>query len=128
MTRGHLMTFRLTSSFLLCCAVSGALACGDSEKDRGAVGDGCSSDADTACQAGLSCDPLADGSGKVCGQPVTLSGKVSDALSDSAIAGARVLALSEEGAPVGNVSVSDAGGAYTLVVPAPRNTDGSVAA
>jgi hypothetical protein len=124
------MTFRLTSSFLLCWAVYGTLACGDSEKDRaGAVGDGCGSDADAdACQAGLSCDPLADGSGKVCGQPVTLSGKVSDALNDSAIAGARVLALSEEGAPVGNVSVSDADGAYELLVPAPRNADGSIAA
>jgi hypothetical protein len=121
------MTIRFSSRLALCWAFCGALACGDSKKDaEGGPGASCDV-AEDACQAGLSCDPLADGSGNVCGPSLSLRGEVSDALSGAPLEAARVIALDASGAPVGDVAVSDAAGAYSVHVPAPRNRDGSVA-
>jgi hypothetical protein len=126
------MTTKLGRTFLYCCALSGAIACGSSDKDTdkpGESGDSCQPDvAPSECRDGLSCDPLAAGDGHVCGAVLTLVGEVSNALGAAPIAGARLIALNEEGAPVGDVAVSDAQGKYQLLVPAPRNADGTVAA
>lgn len=125
------MTTRLTRSFLLCWTLSGAFACGssDDEQKLPGPGDSCQPAAsDAVCREGLSCDPLADGSGNVCGAPLTLRGKVEDAASGTAVNGARVIALNAEGTPVGDVAQSGADGAYQLSVPALRNPDGSVSA
>jgi hypothetical protein len=122
------MTTRIIHSYLFCWALSGALACGSSEKEpSGGPGASCEPGSPGICDDGLSCDPLATGSGNVCGAPVTLRGEVSDALTQDTLAGARLMALNAQGVPVGNVAVSDAEGHYELIVPAPRNADGSVA-
>ena len=122
------MTSRLTFSFLLCWTLSGVIACGSSDDDKTpGPGDSCQPAASGSdCREGLSCDPLADGSGNVCGAPLTLRGKVEDAASGAAINGARVIALNAEGTPVGDVAQSDSDGAYQLSVPALRNPDGSI--
>ena len=114
------------SAFLLFCSLA---ACGsDDESKPGEVGDRCELGAeDAVCKTGLSCDPLAAGDGYVCGTPVTIAGTVVDALSGEVVAGGRVVALSADGSPVGDVGESDAEGAFSVVVSAPRNPDGSVA-
>jgi len=122
------MTTRIIHSYLFCWALSGALACAGSEKEpSGGPGASCEPGSPGICDDGLSCDPLASGSGNVCGAPVTLRGEVSDALTQDTISGARLMALNAQGVPVGNVGVSNAEGHYELIVSAPRNADGSVA-
>jgi hypothetical protein len=114
------------SAFLLFCSLA---ACGSDEEPKpGEVGDRCEIGAEGAlCETGLSCDPLVGGEGYVCGTPVTIAGTVIDALSGEAVDGSRVVALSADGSPVGDVGQTDAEGAYSVVVSAPRNADGSVA-
>ncbi len=104
------------------------VACGSDDEDKpGQVGDGCARDENAACEAGFACDPLSSGDGYVCGEPVTISGEVTDALSGGHVADSRVVALGADGSPVGDVVFSDDSGAYSVVVSAPRNADGSVA-
>lgn len=106
-------------------------ACGgeDDEKKPGEVGDRCEATGDGAvCAEGLLCDPLADGSAYVCGEPPTIAGVVTDALTGDAVAGSRIVVLGADGSPVGDVVYSDAAGEYSVTVSAPRNADGSVAA
>jgi hypothetical protein len=126
------MKTRLAHTFLYCWALSGALACGSSGQDKdtpGGPGESCQPQADQqGCRAGLGCDPLAAGGGYVCAAPITLVGEVSDALASTPVTGARLIALNAQGAPVGDVAVSDAQGKFQVLVPAPRNADGSVAA
>ncbi|HKO49190.1 MAG TPA: hypothetical protein VJV79_15765, partial [Polyangiaceae bacterium] len=50
-----------------------------------------------------------------------------DALDATAISGAHVLARDANGVSISSVAVTDAGGAYALVVPAMRNADGTIA-
>lgn len=122
------MTLRRVHSLVCCWALLGSIACGSSEEEKGEAGDDCQPRARDACDEGLSCEPLATGTGSVCGAPLTLQGAVSDALSQEALGGARVIALNAEGAPVSDVAVSAADGSYSLRVTAARNRDGSVAA
>ena len=100
------------------------------EEEPGEQGDPCdpaSEEGEDACAEGLSCEQLASGEGSVCGTPLQIRGMVIDALDDSAIEGAHVLALDNTSAPVSDVAVTDAEGMYVLSVPAPRNDDGTVA-
>jgi hypothetical protein len=61
-----------------------------------------------------------------CFAPVTLKGMVVDATAATKpIAGARVVARDENGAAIANVAITDANGAYTLVVPAVRDASGT---
>lgn len=111
-------------------SIAGALAAcgGEDENEPGKVGDSCRvGDEAAQCEQSLACDPLASGDGYVCGQPVTLSGEVTDALSGEQLANSRVVALGADGSPVGDVAYSDDSGAYSVVVSAPRAADGSVA-
>src|SRR5690606_26604963 len=73
------------------------------------------------------CDPLAAGDGSVCGTPLELRGMVVDALDESAIEVAHVIAFDVTSAPVSDVAITDASGHYTLAVPAARDADGSLA-
>jgi hypothetical protein len=106
---------------LLCSALMvGALAgCGGSDNKECAVGD--------ACDNGAFCESYADGSGmhNACFAPTLLAGKVSDATTGAAIAGARVVAIDGDShAAVGPVSVTDAAGNYSVRVTAPRMSGG----
>lgn len=122
-------TPRRAHTFVFCSALSGAIACGSSEDNRrGATGEDCQPQQSDTCQEDLSCEPLASGTGNVCGAPLTLRGAVHDALAQEALGGARVIALNAEGAPVSDVAISGADGRYELRVMAARNRDGSVAA
>lgn len=119
----------LAYSSLLCLCFP-LLACGgdDDEPKPGEVGDACDASGEGAlCAESLSCDPLADGSGHVCGEPPTVSGVVTDALSGEVVAGGRVVVLAADGSPVGDVVFTNDAGEYSTTVSAPRNPDGSVA-
>jgi hypothetical protein len=104
-------------------------ACGSEEEEprAGLAGDTCSLDGESACDDGLSCDPRADGSGYVCGASLRIQGQVLDALSETELAGARVVVLGADGSPVADVAFTDDTGGYSALVTAPRNADGSVA-
>lgn len=117
----RIRTFGLILASLAC-------ACGSDEPERGQAGDTCTQGAEDSCAAGLACDPLASGDGFVCGVAPTLRGDVTDALTGEPIEGARVVALGADGSPVGDVAYTDADGAYSMTVSAPRAADGSVAA
>lgn len=113
-----------SSLFSLSLAIA---ACGSDESDeKGAVGDTCTLET-SECASGLSCDPLVSGGGYVCATPVTLQGVVTDALTGDTVGSSRVVVLSAEGAPVGDVVFTDEEGAYSVGVSAPRNADGSLA-
>jgi hypothetical protein len=108
-----------TSTFLMC--VGG---CGSSAEDSPPPSS-CSIPDSTGCKAGEVCEATSDGK-TGCFAPVTLRGKVVDAaLAQKPIAGAHVVARDENGAAVANVAVTDANGAYALVVPAIRDAAGA---
>jgi hypothetical protein len=103
-------------------------ACGSDDKPReGRAGDECTPDGEAACDTQLVCDPRADGSAYVCGDPATIEGRVLDALSGDVLAAGRVVVLGADGSPAADVVYSDDAGHYSAVVSAPRDPDGSVA-
>ena len=104
------------------------MACGaDDDPHLGRAGDACSRNGASPCETGLVCEPRADATGNVCGEPVLIVGKVIDALSHGPIDGARVVALGSDGSPAGDVAYTDESGAYSVAVLAQRAPDGSVA-
>jgi hypothetical protein len=112
----------------LLAAVLELAACSSEDEPRaGRAGDVCTLDGESACEERLVCDPRADGTAYVCGEEAVIRGSVSDALSDSALAGGRVVVLAEDGSPASDVVYTDGDGRYSAVVTAPRNADGSVA-
>lgn len=114
-------------ALVLAATFSTAAGCKEDLPVGGELGDVCTPTDETPCVAGLSCEQLADGSGSVCGGTVELRGMVIDALDEAPIAGARVLALDDTGAPVSDVAISDADGNYVLPISVPRDTDGNPA-
>jgi len=123
----HRTIFRL-STLALSSALPIFAACGSEEDPRsGERGDACSRDGSSPCEAGLACDPRADASGFVCGEPASIEGQVRDALAEDVVAGARVVALGADGAPAGDVAYTDDSGRYSVGVSAPRAADGSIA-
>jgi hypothetical protein len=75
-----------------------------------------------ACSNGF-CETYVDGSGmhNACFAPTHLAGRVTDATTGAAIAGARVVAIDGDShAAVGPVSITDAMGNYSVRVTAPR--------
>lgn len=121
-------SLRSRSSFALALALTLGFGpgCAEEEEPSGALGDACDPGPD-ACGDGLSCEPLSSGEGHVCAGSVELRGQVIDALDQSAIEGARVLALDETGSPVSDVALSDADGRYSLPISVPRDPDGNPA-
>lgn len=96
----------------------------------GELGDACTPSDEAPCAAGLVCEARAGGSGEdayICAGPVEIHGMVIDAIDESPIADARIIALDDTGAPVSDVAISDADGRYVLPIAVPRDTDGNPA-
>ena len=94
----------------------------------GELGDACTPDDEAPCEAGLVCEARADGGeAYVCAGPVEIHGMVIDALDETPIANARVIALDDTGAPISDVAISDADGHYVLPIAVPRDSDGNPA-
>jgi len=92
-------------------------ACGKSD-------DACDPAAQTGCANGQACELLESG-GPACFDPVVLRGNVFDLATDGAIAGARVVALDANRAPVSTVATSAQDGTYALTVASQRKADGT---
>lgn len=102
-------------------------ASGDTDGDApAAAGDECVQEGEEGplCGEGLACEPSDDT--RRCATPIEIQGIVFGALNEQPIEGARVAVLDDTGAPVGNVSISDADGRYALSVSAPRDEDGLI--
>jgi hypothetical protein len=84
----------------------------------------CDPTAGTGCDNGQVCERVT-GDGAKCFAPLVLRGKVTSLADGAAVAGARVVALDVNGAPVSPVATSDAAGAYELAVPVERGADGT---
>ncbi|KIG13946.1 hypothetical protein DB30_07362 [Enhygromyxa salina] len=94
----------------------------------GELGDACTPSDEQPCAAGLVCEPRNGGEDPfVCAGPVELRGMVIDALDETPIAGARILALDDTGAPISDVAISDAAGNYALPISIARDADGNPA-
>jgi hypothetical protein len=79
------------------------------------------------CMDGLRCEPIGRDTGMhVCAAPLEIRGTVYDAFDGAPIAGARVAALDETGAPATDVAVTDAEGHYVLGVSARRDESGTI--
>lgn len=121
------MTIFRLSTFALSSVLPLLAACGGEEEPRsGQLGDACRRDGSAACESGLACDPRADASGFVCGDPASIEGHVRGALGEDPVAGARVVALGADGSPAGDVAFTDESGHYSVGVSAPRAADGSI--
>ena len=121
---------RTTSYFILLgltavgCATVG---CTEELPVAGEFGDACTPGDEEPCAAGLVCEPSNSGEAHVCAGPVELRGMVVNALDETPIAGARILALDDTGAPVSDVAISDAEGNYALPISIARDADGNPA-
>lgn len=80
----------------------------------------CRLDDPEACSTDTVCEPVQGSEQALCFEPVELHGKVFDLESEAAVADARVTALDINGAPVGDVVVTDGSGSYVLRVPSTR--------
>src|SRR5262249_4127824 len=106
-------------------------ACGGSSQSTGGAGGAgggtpaCSLDKQTGCPAGDVCEAVVNQQ-PACFAPVSFAGKVYDAQSKAAIAGAHVVARDANGAAISSVAISGADGSYTLRVPAERDATGTV--
>lgn len=86
--------------------------------------DTCDPVAQTGCDNGQVCENVSDGTA-ACFGPVTVQGRVFDLATDAAIAGASVVALDVNGAPLGNVAITADDGTYSLPIPSDRAPDGT---
>lgn len=93
----------------------------------GELGEPCVPEDETPCVAGLVCEPRTDDAAHICAGPIELRGMVIDALAETPIEGARVLALDDTSAPISDVAITDAEGRYTLAIAVPRDSDGNPA-
>ena len=119
----------VSATFLtLTLAATAALTgCKDEELPvAGELGDPCNPDDEEPCAAGLTCDGQ-DGGDYVCGGQIEIRGMVIDAIDETPIEGARVLAIDDTGAPLGEVAITDAEGNYELPLSVPRDADGNPA-
>ena len=97
--------------------VSGCSGCDDDPQT-------CDPLAQSGCENGLVCERITGGP-PACTAPLQVEGTVTDATDASPITGARVIALDVNGAPVGEVAITDAQGNYTMIVASTRNPDAS---
>ncbi|EYF04854.1 hypothetical protein [Chondromyces apiculatus] len=118
------MTLHRSSSwFLIASILAYAFAACGGDEDGNEAPERCSVLDQTGCAAGLACEEV-EGGGPGCFAPVTLKGRVLDALEMAGLAGARVIARDANEAALSRVAVSGADGAYTLQVAARRDRDG----
>jgi hypothetical protein len=99
-------------------ALAGAAGCG------GGGDETCDPVAGSGCDSGQVCETVQGGE-PACFAPVLVRGQVFDLADDAAVAGAHIVALDVNGAAASGVAVSDAAGAYELVLPATRDADGA---
>jgi len=87
--------------------------------------DPCDPVGQAGCEAGLVCEQVS-GAQPACFDPVVISGtvRVLGASTATPVAGARVVTLDQDRAPLSSVATSDAGGGWSLRVPAPRDPSG----
>lgn len=115
------MLLRSMAVLLLPIAVLGCGGDDDSNKNEDS---GCSFVEQSGCSAPQVCEEV-EGGEPACFAPVTLKGRVFDALDDKGIAGARVLARDANYAITSRVALTGADGTYALVVPARRDAQGA---
>lgn len=122
------MTWRrsIAGVALPCVLVLAGGSCDDDEPPPAEEPD-CSLDDEAGCLDGRVCEEVVGGT-VGCFDPVTVTGTVFDTADAAPIEGARVVVQDANGAAVSGVAVTDADGAYTVNVPAPRNADGTLAA
>ncbi len=111
---------RLHRVILLGALAAAAAACSDKKST-------CNPGDPGACDGGQVCEVVSGGD-PACFAPLVVKGQVTDLASGAAVAGARVVALDANRAPASAVATSDAGGNYTLSVPATRDSNGTPAA
>jgi hypothetical protein len=113
---------------ITCFALASLTSCKDQELETaGEIGDPCVPEDEAPCVAGLVCEPRNDDASYVCAGPIELRGMVIDALDETPIEGARVLALDDTSAPVSDIAITDAEGRYVLPIAIPRDADGNPA-
>ncbi|HWU88576.1 MAG TPA: carboxypeptidase-like regulatory domain-containing protein [Kofleriaceae bacterium] len=88
----------------------------------------CDANANSGCDDGKSCERIQGGEETTCAAPVTVEGRVFDLATNAGIGGARIVALDANSAASSFVAVSDSSGHYSLIIPTPRNPDGTPAA
>jgi hypothetical protein len=88
--------------------------------------DTCNRFTQEGCDTGQICERL-QGGGSGCFQPVLVRGAVTNLVSNSAIFGARVVALDADGSPISTVATTDGGGNYEMAVELVRTSDGTPA-
>jgi hypothetical protein len=91
-----------------------AAACGDDDA-------ACVPATSAGCAAGLVCEVVEGRDAPACLPPVVVRGTVRDASNDNPIAGARVLAVGEDGSALAPAATTVAAGGYELRVPADRD-------
>ncbi len=103
-------------------AVSFLAACGSDQKKT------CDPAAQTGCPAAQACETVENGAAPACFDPIVLKGKAFDLGTQDAVAGARLVALDANRAPVSTVATSAQDGTYALTIPHQRKADGTPAA
>jgi hypothetical protein len=88
----------------------------------------CDPVAQSGCDDGKVCAPVADSDTPACFAPVELHGRVMNLANSAGIAGARIVAVDVNGAAASGVAISAADGSYALEVPAQRATGGAPSA
>ncbi len=115
---------RLKYSAWLALVASALTACGGDKEENAKAS--CSLSGKSGCEADKVCEEVQGGEPQ-CFAPITIKGRVIDALDESGIAGAQVVARNANGVAVSPVAVSDSKGTYSLRVPVVRNADGTFA-
>lgn len=111
-------------SIVLLCASPLLAGCGDDSDEPGSEPKGCALTEQTGCDAGLVCEEV-EGGEPACFSPVTVRGRVFNALDEVGIGGARVLARDANGTVVSRVAITEPDGAYALPVPTKRSANGA---
>lgn len=114
--------FRPLFQFACCITLFGLAACGGDDNDGP-----CDPVAQSGCSGGLACEYV-EGGEPTCYAPVVVRGSVFDLSDSAAVAGAHVVALDVNGAPVSSVAISKTDGSYDLAIPSTRSADGTPAA
>ncbi len=92
-------------------------ACGHHSKKS------CDPTAQSGCATGQVCESVQGGS-PACFAPLIVRGTVSDLSTSAALSGARAVALDASGSPLSRVAVTATDGAFSLTVPAERDSSG----
>lgn len=110
------------------CSTADPLSCGPGQLCRQAPGadpacaPGCLRDNPATCEASQFCEEV-EGGEPLCFAPVSVKGKVLDALTLDPVAGARVTARDGAGVVTSSVATSGADGTYEIMLSAKRGAD-----